>query len=230
MISPAAMSPDEQHQPLRVALADDSALFRHGLALLLQSTGAEIVAETSTGEALLRLASRIPIDVAILDIRMPPTNTDEGLQTARRLRALNPRIAILVLSTYAETAYATELLDLPTTTAGVGYLLKDRVSDITTLHDAMERLRLGEALIDPGIAAQLIVGRRKLEVLSDQEKNVLQAMAEGRSNAGIAKKLHLSTRTVEDYCAKIFTKLDIPASPDANRRVNAVLQFLRNPQ
>lgn len=186
-----------------------------------------VVIETSTGEELVRATRTVAIDVAILDARMPPTFLDEGLRAAQRLRAESPAIGILILSTYAETPYATEVLDLPPS-GGRGYLVKDRVSDLAILVDALNRLHRGEALIDPGIAADLVSGRRKLEVLTDQERRVLQEMAAGQSNAGIARALNLSSRTVEDYCARIFDKLGVDIGPDVNRRVNAVLQYLRN--
>lgn len=212
---------------MRVALADDSALFRSGLALLLQSIGIEVVVEARHGKELLARIEHTAVEVAIIDIRMPPTFSDEGVQTATQLRSRRPDIAILVLSTYAEVAYAVPLLALPGSHAGIGYLLKDWVSDVGYLREALDRLAAGELLVDPGIAAQLMTRTDRLAGLTGQERRVLQEMAEGRSNTGIARRLHLSVKTVEDYCAKVFAKLKIQADPDVNRRVNAVIAYLR---
>lgn len=214
---------------MRIALVDDSALFRGGLKLLLEETDQTAqVTEHRTGADLMHAVSHQPVDAAIIDVRMPPTYTDEGITVAQDLRHTHPGIGILVLSTYAEISYAAQLLELPSDQAGTGYLLKDHVSDIALLHDALRRVCAGEPLVDPGIAARLLKSRRKLDGLTPQERNVLQAMAEGHSNAGISTELHLSVRTVEDYCARIFDKLGIDAASNTNRRVNAVLEYLRN--
>jgi DNA-binding NarL/FixJ family response regulator len=214
---------------VRVTLADDSALFRDGLAQLLRATGIEIVAEVADGTALLRSVAAHPPDVAVVDIRMPPTHTDEGLVAAERIRTLHTGVGVLVLSTYAETALAERLLR--TGSRGVGYMLKDRVATVTALHDALRRVAAGESVVDPEIVDRLLgLGRRRnpLDDLTDRERDVLRGMAEGRSNAGIAAALFLSERTVENYAARVFTKLDLPSDVDANRRVLAVLSWLRN--
>ena len=213
---------------MRVALADDSALFRRGLAGLLGSAGVETIAEAASGEELLcRLADDVP-DVVVLDIRMPPTFTDEGLATAEQVHARYPEVGILVLSTYAQTDYATRLLELGT--SRVGYLLKDRVDDIATLSDALARLHHDETVIDPDIVERLLARRRRSQVLDEltpREREVLRSMAEGRSNAGIGRDLFLSPRTVEVHAAAVFAKLGLHAESESNRRVLAVLTWLR---
>lgn len=214
---------------MRVAIADDSALFRDGLTLLLDSVGVEVVVQARTGEELLSaVATGSAPDVAIMDIRMPPTLTDEGLTAARRLRATLPQVGILVLSTYAETAYAMEVLDIGE--HSMGYLLKDRINDISTLTDALGRIRAGETVMDPEIVQRLIRRQRTTEILdrlSERERDVLRLMAEGRSNGGIARELFLHTKTVEHYAASVFTRLGLASSADENKRVLAVLTWLR---
>jgi DNA-binding NarL/FixJ family response regulator len=213
---------------MRVALADDSALFRDGLALLLNRAGIEVVIQARTGDELLaRLRVEEP-DVAIVDIRMPPTFTNEGLEAAQLIRERYPSVGVLVLSTYAETAYAVQLL--ASGQAAIGYLLKDRVDDVATLRDALSRIAQGETVIDPDIVRRLVSRQRSNDVLgglSSRERQVLELMAEGRSNAGIARHLHLGTKTVEGYIASLFRHLDIPESSDDNRRVLVVLTWLR---
>jgi len=212
---------------VRVALADDSALFREGLARLLTEAGVEVVAEASSGAELITRICADPPDVAVLDIRMPPTFTDEGLVIAEQLRRRHPEVGVLLLSTYAETTYATRLL--AGGQARVGYLLKDR-ADTRALHDALVRIAAGRCAIDEDIVAGLFNTRRaasRLERLTDRERHVLRLMAEGRSNLGIAQQLHLSHKTVEAHAAAIFTKLDLPVAADDNRRVLAVLTWLR---
>jgi DNA-binding NarL/FixJ family response regulator len=213
---------------LRVALAEDSGLFRQGLVLLLKEQGIEVTAQTSTGERLLAAVNADPPDVAILDIRMPPTFTDEGLATATRIREKHPSIAVLVLSTYAETPYAMRLLQGGA--RGVGYLLKDHVADASTLVEALRRVSSGETVVDPDIVMALINQQRRttqLDPLTDRERDVLRLLAEGRSNAGIGSVLHLSAKTVEAHVASVFTKLGLSAAPRDNRRVLAVLAWLR---
>ena len=211
-------------------LADDSALFRAGLARLLAATGVEVCAEVADGTALLTQVATDPPDAVVVDIRMPPNYTDEGLVTAEQIRGSHPTVAVLVLSTHVESALAMRLL-----TAGsrrVGYLLKDRVADVSALHDALNRLVAGEAVIDPEIVDGLLeirTHRSGLVALSGRERDVLRAMAEGRSNAGVAAALHLSERTVENYAARIFTKLDLDLDQSTNRRVQAVLLWLQDP-
>jgi DNA-binding NarL/FixJ family response regulator len=214
---------------MRVALADDSALFRDGLTLLLDSAGVEVVIQARTGDELLAaVASGISPDVAIVDIRMPPTQTNEGLAAASRLRAAHPQVGILVLSTYAETAYAMQVLDIGE--HSMGYLLKDRINDIGTLTDALDRIQTGETVMDPAIVQRLIRRQRTTTVidrLSEREREVLRLMAEGRSNGGIARELYLHTKTVEHYVAAVFSHLGIANSTDDNKRVLAVLTWLR---
>jgi len=213
---------------MRVVIADDVMLLRSGLARLLGEAGVDVVAEAGDGEALLRAVARFDPDAAIVDIRMPPTHTDEGIQAAHRIRSEHPRTAVVLLSQYLEPRYAERLFaDQP---RSLGYLLKERVSNIAVLTDALQRVSEGECVIDPTIVARLIGRRRSdspLDRLTGREREVLALMAEGRSNAGIAGQLGISERTVEAACAQIFQKLDLTQSPDENRRVLAVLELLR---
>jgi DNA-binding NarL/FixJ family response regulator len=214
---------------MRVALADDSVLFRRGLATLLRVAGVEVTAEEATGADLLREVSLDPPDAVILDIRMPPTFVDEGLTTAEQLRQRHPGAGILVLSTYSETRYATRLLD-GLGSRGVGYLVKDRVADPEALCDALARIVAGECVVDPEIIARLLAQHRvrnQLDSLTERERDVLRLMAEGRSNARIGKELYVSTKTVETHVASVFTKLGLYQASDDNRRVLAVLTWLR---
>jgi DNA-binding NarL/FixJ family response regulator len=213
---------------MRVAIADDSSLFRGGLKLLLGQVGVEVCLEVGTGQQLLAGVPTERPDVAIVDVRMPPTFTHEGLETAEALRDLHPEIGVLILSTYTEIAYASQLFNQGA--SGRGYMLKDRVDDVSTLRDALVRLAAGESVMDGTIVESLIERSRRRDALSDltsREREVLHGMAEGRSNAGIAAVLNLSSKTVENYTASIFAKLDIPAGTDDNRRVLAVLSWLR---
>ena len=213
---------------MRVVVADDVMLVRSGLARLLEDAGVQVVGEAADADALLALVARQKPDVAIVDIRMPPTHSDEGLVAARRIRDEHPSTAVVVLSQYVEPRYAQRLLaDQP---GGLGYLLKERVSNIAVLVDALRRVTEGECVIDPTIVAQLMRGRRPdspLERLTNRERDILALMAEGRSNAGIARELGISERTVEAASAIVFQKLDLEPSPDLNRRVLAVLTLLR---
>ena len=218
---------------MRVALTDDSVLFREGLAALLESAGAEVVLQARSGDELVtRLAARGTdagtIDVAIIDIRMPPTFTDEGLVAALAVREQHPSYGVLVLSTYAETSYAARLLE--NGARGVGYLLKDRVDDVATLLDALERLQRGETVVDPDIVHRLVQRRHKedsLGGLGPREREVLEQIAQGRSNAGIARQLNLAVKTVERYVAGIFDRLQLEGGADDNRRVLAAITWLR---
>jgi len=213
---------------VRVALVDDSALFRRGLAMLLTSVGVEVAVQAATAaEALARIAIAIP-DVVVLDIRLPPTFTDEGLVAAERIRAAHPGVGVLVLSTYAVTGYALRLLQ--NGARGMGYMLKDRVDDIDALHDALARVVAGELVIDVEIVGRLFDQERRateLDVLSERERDVMKLMAEGRSNVAIGQRLYLSPKTVESHVASLFVKLGLPPAPDDNRRVLAVLKWLR---
>jgi DNA-binding NarL/FixJ family response regulator len=214
---------------VRVVIADDVMLVRSGLARLLTDAGVEVVGEAADGEQLLRIVGREQPDVAIVDIRMPPTHTDEGLVAARAIRRSHPGTAVVLLSQYLQVRYAERLLaDHP---GGLGYLLKERVSDIAVLVDALHRVAEGESVVDPTIVARLM-GRRRPESplgrLTDREHDVLGLLAQGRSNAGIASELGIGERTVEAACAQVFRKLDLEQSPDLNRRVLAVLTLLRS--
>jgi DNA-binding NarL/FixJ family response regulator len=213
---------------VRVALADDSALFRRGLAALLEAAGVTVTAQVPSGVELVHAVAVDPPDAVVLDLRMPPTFTDEGLVAAELLRAGHPTLGILVLSTYAEVAYAARLLE--TGTRHVGYLLKDRVEDSDALCDALVRVVAGESVVDPDIVRRLL-GRQRttsaVDQLTAREREVLGLMAEGRSNQRIGRDLHLSAKTVETHIAAVFTKLGLPPSSDDNRRVLAVLTWLR---
>jgi DNA-binding NarL/FixJ family response regulator len=214
---------------MRLAIAEDSGLFRSSLALLLEAYGARVTASVPSGAELLAAIRTSPPDAVILDIRMPPSFTDEGIRTAHELRARYPRLGILVLSTYAETRYASQLLE--TVPAGVGYLLKDNVTDASALMDSLARVAAGETVIDPTIVRRLLQRNRKpskIDALNERERAVLRHMAEGRSNVGIAKELFLSPRTVETHVTSVFTKLGLDQADTENNRVRAVLAFLRS--
>ncbi len=213
---------------MRVALADDSNLFRRGLHSLVTAVGIDVAFEAKDATTLLTLVEADPPDAVIVDIRMPPTFTDEGLVAAETLTSRYPGMGVLVLSTYSETAYAVRLLE--SCGQGVGYLLKDRVDDVTALEDALKRVCAGRSAIDQDIVARLIAqqGRAdEIATLTSREHDVLAHMAEGRSNAGIGQALGLSGRTVEAHVASVFLKLQLPADGDDNRRVLAVLTWLR---
>jgi DNA-binding NarL/FixJ family response regulator len=213
---------------VRVILAEDSPLLREGLARLLTDAGVEITQTVADATTLLAAVNAEQPDLVVTDIRMPPTFTDEGLGAAIEIRTRYPDVAVLVLSQYSEAAYAERLLG----DGGmrVGYLLKDRVNDVTALHDAMIRVARGESVIDPEVVRTLVSRPRQqnpLERLTDREKEVLALMAEGRSNQGIGDRLHLSAKTVETHVGAIMAKLDLPDTPDDNRRVTAVVRYLR---
>jgi DNA-binding NarL/FixJ family response regulator len=213
---------------VRLILADDSALLRASLARALGSEF-EVVGEAGDAEELLRLVGEQEPEVAIVDIRMPPTFTDEGIQAAQQIRARHPDTGVLVLSQYLQTAYAISLIS--TGPEKMGYLLKDRVTDLGQLEQALRRLTAGETVVDPDIVARLISRRRErspLDDLTTRERDVLRLMAEGRSNEGIANTLVLSERTVETHVSSIFGKLGLPASSNDHRRVLAVLASLRD--
>jgi DNA-binding NarL/FixJ family response regulator len=214
---------------MRVALAEDGVLFREGLVLLLRAAGHEIVGWADDGDRLLDLLATEPADVAVLDIRMPP-EPDGGLTTARRLRARHPELGLLLLSHYAETQYLMRVLEIGT--ERIGYRLKDRIAGVDVLSDTLSRVAAGEVVIEPALARRLVEAPRSpgdgFGALSAREVDVLRLMAEGRSNAGIAGSLYVSTKAVEKHVASIFAKLGLP--PDAvayHRRVLAVLAYLR---
>jgi len=213
---------------MRVVIADDSLLLREGVSRLLVEAGFEVVGQASDAEELLREVADKEPDVAIVDIRMPPTHTDEGLQAARRLRRRYPALGVIVLSQYVRPSYAFELL--ADDARGVGYLLKDRVSDLHDLSDAVERVGKGGSVLDPTVVAQLVGRRRQghdpIDDLSDREREVLALMAEGRSNHAIAERLVITERTVEKHVRSILAKLRIPGSQEDHRRVLAVLAYL----
>ena len=213
---------------MRVIVADDVMLTRQGIVRLLQDAQIEVVAEATDGDSLLRQVRVHRPDAAIVDIKMPPTHTDEGLVAAQAIRTEHPAVAVLILSSYIEPRYAMQLLeDHP---ERVGYLLKDRVFDVAVVVDALRRLGDGESVVDPTIVARLLGRRRQasaLDELTAREREVLGLLAEGLSNRAIAERLVVTERTVEAHVKQIFMKLDLRASPDSHRRVLAVLAYLR---
>jgi DNA-binding NarL/FixJ family response regulator len=219
----------EQKDCLRVVIADDSVLLREGIARLLEEAGFEVVGQAGDGEDLLRKVGAHKPDVAVVDVRMPPTHSDEGLRAAHRIRAEHPDTAVLVLSQYVEEAYALELLS--ESSESTGYLLKDRISDVSSFTDALRRVARGGSALDPEVVA-LLLGRRRREdplvALTAREREVLGLMAEGRSNSAMADALAISERAVEKHVTAIFSKLDLPRATADHRRVLAVLTFLRS--
>ena len=214
---------------MRVILADDSVLLREGLARMLADSGFQVAAQVGDAAALLAAVDADPPDVCIVDIRMPPTNTTEGLEAALQLRVRHPSVAVLVLSQYVETRYAMELLARGAD--GVGYLLKDRVGDVSELLAAIRSVAAGRSVIDPTVVSRLVGRRRQvdpMETLSAREREVLSLMAEGRSNRAIGERMFLSPKTVETHVSAIFSKLGIEDTADDNRRVLSVLTWLRD--
>ncbi len=215
---------------VRVVIAEDTVLLREGIVRLLEEAGFEVAGQSGTAEDLLRHVALYKPDVAIVDIRMPPTHTDEGLRAATEIRERHPGTGVLVLSQYVEPGYAMELL--AESAEGVGYMLKDRVSDLEQFASAVRRVAEGGSALDPAVVSQL-VGRRRAEdplgTLTPREREVLELMAEGRSNQAIAERLFVTLRAVEKHVTSIFGKLDLPASTDDHRRVLAVLAYLRAP-
>jgi DNA-binding NarL/FixJ family response regulator len=213
---------------VRIVVADDALLTREGIVHLLVDAGVDVVDQAEDADGLMRAVSRCRPDVAVVDIKMPPTHTDEGLVAAQRIRDEHPDIAVLVLSQYLEPSYAMRLLEAHP--EKVGYLLKERVFAAAVLVDALRRVCDGETVVDPTIVSRLF-GRRRdndpLAALSPREHEVLALVAEGRSNKAIADRLHLADRTVEAHITQIFLKLGVDTSPDSHRRVLAVLTFLR---
>jgi DNA-binding NarL/FixJ family response regulator len=212
---------------VRVVIAEDSAILRDGLATLLVDRGHTVVATARDGDELRAAVAADPPDVCVVDIRMPPSFTDEGIRAALTLRHSHPDVGVLVFSQYIETRYAAELL--AGSTRGTGYLLKDRVADVREFIDALERVASGGTALDPEVVSQLLGASRRrdtLELLTPRELEVLERMAEGLSNAGIAAALVISDGAVEKHIASIFQKLGLPPSDTDNRRVLAVLRYL----
>jgi DNA-binding NarL/FixJ family response regulator len=219
----------EPEDRVRVVIADDSVLLREGIARLLEESGFEVAGQAGDAEDLLRKVGAHKPDVAVVDVRMPPTHTDEGLRAAHRIRAEYPKTAVLVLSQYVEEAYALDLLS--ESSERTGYLLKDRVADVETFTDAVRRVAGGGSALDPEVVA-LLLGRRQnkdpLAELTPRERQVLGLMAEGRSNAATAEALVISERAVEKHVTAIFSNLNLPRAVEDHRRVLAVLTFLRS--
>lgn len=212
---------------VRVVIAEDSAILRDGLVQLLADRGFDVVRAVGDATSLAKVVAAEPPDVAVVDIRMPPTFTDEGLRTAIELRRHHPGVGILVFSQYVETRYAAELL--AGGAAGIGYLLKDRVADVADFAEALVRVASGGTALDPEVVTQLMGASRRTDALaglSSREREVLALMAEGRTNSAIATSLVVSEGAVEKHIANIFAKLDLPASSTDHRRVLAVLRYL----
>jgi DNA-binding NarL/FixJ family response regulator len=215
--------------PIRIVIADDAVLFREGLAQILEKAGMSVVAQAGDATSLLAAVDAEEPDAVITDIRMPPTGTTEGLDAAIEIRAARPGAAVMVLSQYVETRHVARLLE--DGAGGVGYLLKDRVADGREFLDALGRLVDGGSVIDPEVIARLMQrGRQQDEIerLTDREREILAAMAEGRSNRAIGRDLHLSPKTVETHVGAIFSKLGLEPATDDHRRVLAVLAYLRS--
>ena len=215
---------------MRVVIAEDAAIMRDGLVRLLEDRGHEVVAAVADGDALLEAVADHHPDVAVVDIRMPPTHTDEGLRAAIALRRLHPDVGALVFSQYVETRYAAQLL--AESSVGIGYLLKDRVADVSDFMDALSRVAAGGTALDPEVVTQLLGASRRTGALgaslTPRESEVLALMAEGRSNAAIADALVVGEGAVEKHVANIFLKLGLPMTESDNRRVLAVLRYLES--
>jgi DNA-binding NarL/FixJ family response regulator len=215
-------------EPITVVIAEDNVLLREGLARLLNESGFEVSGQAGDAEDLIRKVGAHHPDVAVVDVRMPPTHTDEGLRAARTIRAQHPGTAVLVLSQYVEEAYALELLS--ESTERTGYLLKDRVSDVDAFLDAVRRVAGGGSALDPEVVSHMLKRKRSedpLDELTPREREVLGLMAEGRSNKAVAEQLVVTERAVEKHVTSIFGKLRLAAAPEDHRRVLAVLAYLR---
>lgn len=213
---------------MRVVIAEDLALLREGLVALLRENDIEVSAQVEDGPGLLRAIAAHKPDLAIVDVRLPPTFSDEGLRAAIEARSRQPELGVLVLSQYVETAYASELIG--ENTAGIGYLLKERIGDIRAFLDALQRVASGGTVLDRQVVTELLVshdGKNALSNLTGREREVLELMAEGRSNTAIAESMVVTQGAVEKHITNIFTKLDLPVCDDDHRRVLAVLAYLR---
>jgi DNA-binding NarL/FixJ family response regulator len=213
---------------LRLILADDAVLIREGLAQLLTTAGFEVVGQAGNVEELLALVAERQPDVAVVDIRMPPTHTDEGLQAAHQIRRGHPAVGVLILSQYVDSSYSLQLL--AEDARGLGYLLKERVTDVADLAEAIRRVARGGSVVDPEVVSRLLArrrGRSALQELTNREREVLKLMAEGRSNEAIAQRLSVSAKTIETHINHIFDKLDLEPTAEDHRRVRAVLEYLR---
>jgi DNA-binding NarL/FixJ family response regulator len=214
---------------VRVVLADDAAVLRDGLARVLTGAGIEVCAQAGNPDDLLAAVERLRPDVAVVDIRMPPTMTDEGLVAAEQIAEHNPDVGVLLLSQYVEAGYALRLLERGQ--GRTGYLLKDRVLDVADFVTALERVASGETVVDPALVTQLVGRAREddpLNELTQREQEVLELMAEGLTDRGISERLYVTPKTTETHIRHIFAKLGIPATPAHNRRVHAVLAYLRS--
>ncbi len=214
---------------MRAVIVDDSVLLREGVASLMRANEFDVIATRPDANGLVELVAEQQPDLVVLDIRMPPTHTTEGLEAAVAIRKTSPEVAVLLLSQHVETRYAVDLI--ADGSGRVGYLLKDRVTDVGEFVDAARRVALGGTAIDPTVVARLVGRQRRnnpLDVLTDREREVLQRMAEGRSNAAIANALDLTERTVESHVRNLFTKLDLLPEADDHRRVRAVLLYLQS--
>jgi DNA-binding NarL/FixJ family response regulator len=214
---------------MRIALADDAAVLREGLARELADTGIEVVAQVGAADELLAAVAEVRPDVAVVDIRMPPTWNDEGLAVAEEIRRRFPQVGVLLLSQYIEAEYALRLLEGGS--SRIGYLLKERVLDVADLVDAIERVAAGETVVDPALVSQLLDRARAntpLDQLTQREREVLSLMAEGLTDRGISERLFVTPNTVETHVRHIIGKLGLPATPADNRRVRAVLAYLRS--
>ena len=213
---------------MRVVVADDSVLLREGVVRLLEEKGFDVVAQAGDAEDLIRKVNAHKPDVAVVDIRMPPTNTDDGLRAALEIRATHPETGVLVLSQYVEEGYALDLVG--DSAGGVSYLLKDRVADVDRFVESVKRVAEGGSALDPEVVAQLVGRARRddpLAELTPREREVMELMAEGRSNNAIATQMTVTERAVEKHVTAIFGKLGLPPAPEDHRRVLAVLAFLR---
>jgi DNA-binding NarL/FixJ family response regulator len=218
-----------QTRRVRVVVAEDVMLTREGIVRVLRDSGIDVVGEAADVDGLMHAIAAEAPECVVVDIRMPPTHTDEGIVAAQRIRELHPDVGVLVLSQYVEPGYAMRLLEEHE--GGTGYLLKDRVSDPAALVDALRRLTAGETVVDPAIVSRLLARRREadpVEELTDREREVLGLVAEGLSNGAIGARLFITERTVEAHVKQIFLKLAIEQAPESNRRVLAVLAFLRS--